>query len=264
MKVTFICGSNRKNGNTDAILGMLADSLTAMATARQKSVETEIIHLGSRQIEFCAGCRACFERGESYCPRKDDVASIVAKMQASDLLIFASPVYVDDVSGLVKNFIDRLAYFCHRPGFAGKAAFVIVTTGSSSTAHTIRTMQGALLTWGFHLSGSAGFVMGARMQKSEAQKRFTQKIDGITSNIIHELIISHSRKPSLLELIVFQIQKKAWLKAGIVDGKETYDYRYWKENGWFKPDCNYFVPFYINPLTKRLVILAGSIIGLFV
>ncbi len=264
MKVTFICGSHRRNGNTDAILEMLANALNAKAIDQHMPLETEFIHLGSKRIEYCSGCRACFDRGEAACPHKDDVASLVASMQSSDLLVFASPVYVGDVSGLMKNFIDRLAYFCHRPGFAGKSAFVIATTGTSSSSQAIRTIQGALITWGFHLSGSAGFVMGDRMDKSEAQKRFAQKIDGIASKLIHELVISHSRKPSLIELIVFQIQKKAWMKAGIVNGKETFDYQFWKENGWFDAGCNYFVPVKLNPVMQGLVNLAGSIIGLFV
>jgi Multimeric flavodoxin WrbA len=264
MKITFICGSNRKNGNTDAMLEMLADALAAKAGERGMAVESEVIHLGGKHIEMCSGCRACFERGEAACPHKDDIASLAASMQACDLLVLASPVYVDDVSGLMKNFIDRLAYFCHRPGFAGKPAYVIATTGSSSTARAIRTLQGALITWGFHLSGSAGFMMGARMPKSAAQERFATKIDGIAASLLRELEIAPARQPSLLDLIVFQIQKKAWLKAGIVDGKETYDYRYWKDHGWFDASCNYFTPARVNPLLNGLARLAGGIAGLFV
>ncbi len=264
MKITFICGSNRRNGNTDAILDMLADSLAAKAGERGMTVESEVIHLGSKRIEMCSGCRACFDRGEAACPHKDDIAALVASMQASDLLVFASPVYVDDVSGLTKNFIDRLAYFCHRPGFAGKPAYVIATTGSSSTARAIRTLQGALITWGFHLSGAAGFVMGARMQKSVSQESFSEKIGGIASRLLRELEIAPARQPSLLDLIVFQIQRKAWLKAGMVDGKETYDYRYWEDNGWFDLSCSYFTSARVNPLLNGLARLAGGIAGLFV
>jgi multimeric flavodoxin WrbA len=264
MKITFICGSNRRNGNTDAILEMLVESLTAKAGERGLALESEIIHLGSKRIELCSGCRACFDRGEAACPHKDDIASLAASMHASDLLVLASPVYVDDVSGLMKNFIDRLAYFCHRPGFAGKPAYVIATTGSSSTARAIRTLQGALITWGFHLSGAAGFVMGARMQKSAAREFFAEKIDGIASRLLRELKASPARQPTLLDLVVFQIQKKAWLKAGIVDGIETYDYRYWKNNGWFDRSCSYFTPARINPLLNGLANLAGVIAGLFI
>jgi multimeric flavodoxin WrbA len=81
----------------------------------------------------------------------------------------------------MKNSIDRLAYFCHRPAFAGRSAYVIATTGSSSPAHAIRTLQGALLTWGCHLCGSAGFVMGARMPESEVESRFARRIDRIAA-----------------------------------------------------------------------------------
>ena len=50
-------------------------------------------------------------------------------MDAADGIIFASPVYVNDVSGIAKTWIDRLAYVCHRPAFAGKCAYLIATVG---------------------------------------------------------------------------------------------------------------------------------------
>ena len=87
--------------------------------------------------------------------------AIKAKMDAADGLLLASPVYVDDVSGLVKTWMDRLAYLCHRPGFGGKCAYALATVGGSPTRHTLRTMNGALLTWGYHLAGQTGLKMGA-------------------------------------------------------------------------------------------------------
>jgi multimeric flavodoxin WrbA len=74
--------------------------------------------------------------------------AIQAKMDAADGLLLASPVYVDDVSGLTKTWMDRLAYLCHRPGFGGKCAYPVATVGGSPTCHTLRTMNAALLTWG--------------------------------------------------------------------------------------------------------------------
>jgi multimeric flavodoxin WrbA len=37
------------------------------------------------------------------------------------LTVFASPIYVEDVNGAMKNFIDRMAYNCHRPRFFGRS-----------------------------------------------------------------------------------------------------------------------------------------------
>ncbi len=259
MNIIFICGNNRKNGNTDQILSLLEKSLKELQGGGQP-LEIEQIRLGERRIETCRGCRACFERGEQHCPHKDDVQGIAAKMLAADLLVFASPVYVDDVSGLMKNWIDRLAYFCHRPAFAGKPAFVIATSGSSPTGHTVKTLQGALLTWGFHLGGSAGFIMGARMAKAEVEKRFTLKIGKIAARLLREVRVAPVRPPSLIELVVFKIQQHAWKQAE----KDTLDYQYWHAQGWFEPDCAYFIPRRVSLPARALANLAASFASLFI
>jgi multimeric flavodoxin WrbA len=104
-------------------------------------------------ILLCRGCRACFDHGEEACPLHDDLPLIRSRMDDADALILASPVYVDDVSGLVKNWMDRLAYLSHRPAMGGKYAFTVATVGGGPAGHTLRTMNTALLTWCYHLSG---------------------------------------------------------------------------------------------------------------
>lgn len=42
------------------------------------------------------------------CVIKDDMKEIVEKMLSSELIIFGVPNYFDNVTGLFKNFIDRL------------------------------------------------------------------------------------------------------------------------------------------------------------
>ena len=94
----------------------------------------ETIYLVDMDMHPCKGCRTCFDRGEDKCPLKDDIPAIKAKMDAADGVILASPVYMDDVSGLVKTWIDRLAYVSHRPAFGGKCAYPIATVGGSPPA----------------------------------------------------------------------------------------------------------------------------------
>ena len=101
---------------------------------------------------------------------RDDLPAVKAKMDAADGLLLASPVYVDDVSGLVKTWMDRVAYLCHRPGFGGKCAYALATVGGSPTSHTLRTMNGVLLTWGYHLVGQTGLKMGAPTPTAEMER----------------------------------------------------------------------------------------------
>lgn len=259
MKVTFICGSNRRKGNTSSALELIAEEIHEKYTARGGQIETEFIHLGKFQIEMCTGCRTCFDRGEEHCPLKDDVQAIITKMQAADLLVFASPVYVSEVSGLMKNWMDRLAYICHRPSFAGKPAYVIATTGGSPCGQAIKTIQGALLTWGFHLCGSAGFVTGARMKKEEIRQRYSRKIQKVADKIVNTLDKIPGVKPSIIELVVFQIQQHTWKKAD----KDSLDYQHWYQNGWLEPTCAYYCSNQANIFSILTAQLAGGVVNLF-
>ena len=94
-KVLLISGSNRK-GNTDYILNRLNEYID----------NSDIILLKNRNIEYCKGCLACHHINR--CVIKDDINPIIDKLIESELIVFGVPNYFDNVSGLFKNFMDRL------------------------------------------------------------------------------------------------------------------------------------------------------------
>ncbi len=57
-----------------------------------------------------AGCYACFERGEQFCPHADTIQPIVRALLEADLLVFESPCYVLGMSGQLKALLDHMAY----------------------------------------------------------------------------------------------------------------------------------------------------------
>lgn len=100
MKVIGICGSQRKGGNSEILLK------AALARARECGCETEFIGLYDRDIEFCDGCCKCDVT--QICEIDDDMKGVISKILAADAVIFATPTYFGDVSGTMKNFLDRL------------------------------------------------------------------------------------------------------------------------------------------------------------
>ena len=60
----------------------------------------------------------------------DDRDWIVRKIESSDGVILASPNYAANVSWLMKNYIDRFAYTCHRPRYFNKKFMILITSGS--------------------------------------------------------------------------------------------------------------------------------------
>lgn len=51
------------------------------------------------------------DKGEEFCPLKDDRDILIEKMVNSGGIIFASPNYFFQVSAFMKIFLDRIAFF---------------------------------------------------------------------------------------------------------------------------------------------------------
>src|SRR5512147_2055462 len=122
-KVTAFVGSAHKQNTHKAVVQFL-DNLKALG-----DVECEMVTLSNYKLGFCRGCRICFDKGEAFCPLKDDWDVLMEKIDASDGVILATPNYTFQMSGIMKAFLDRFGVVCHRPRFFGKAFTSIVTQG---------------------------------------------------------------------------------------------------------------------------------------
>lgn len=80
---------------------------------------------------------------KNFCPIKDDVLRVNDQIRDADSLIPASPVYVEDVNGIMKKWIDRMAFNSVRTALYGKSAVVITTSGAHSSTRSINTMKKA-------------------------------------------------------------------------------------------------------------------------
>ncbi|HEY3426315.1 MAG TPA: flavodoxin family protein [Negativicutes bacterium] len=105
MKVLAIIGSPRKNGNTAAMVNAVCKG------ASLAGHKTEVIYLADLNIHGCIACGACKTRSVEYCAINDDMQQLYKSLIAADCLVFGSPIYMGQITGLMKNFFDRLYAF---------------------------------------------------------------------------------------------------------------------------------------------------------
>ena len=98
-KITAIIGTHRKKGLVSSLAEKILDG------AKQNGHLTELINLYDYNIGYCIGCWNCAKTGK--CFQNDDFELIYNKMKESDIIIIGSPVYWGNISGIMKNFIDR-------------------------------------------------------------------------------------------------------------------------------------------------------------
>jgi multimeric flavodoxin WrbA len=241
MKILVIMGSPRK-GNTYRAAEGIRKIMQASG-----DVEFEYLMLGSADIQHCRGCFTCIARGEEHCPIKDDATRIEQQMHDADGVIFASPVYGMNVSGLMKVFVDRFSYIFHRPRFFDKKALLLATTGALGIKEVLDYLDLVARIWGFEVAGRVGLVTPpGRNPASAYRQRENERQITAAAETFHDALKRKTRKsPSLQDLIVFHAQRGSFDE---LKDLAPVDYQYWKEQGWFDPGTKYYVDVPVNPL----------------
>jgi len=76
--------------------------------AKQAGTNVEYFKLKDYNIKECTGCYTCWTKTPGECIYKDDMTILRKKYRAADLVVFASPLYIFNVTGIMKSFMDRL------------------------------------------------------------------------------------------------------------------------------------------------------------
>lgn len=240
MKVLVIMGSPQK-GNTYRACEEFREHVQQGCAA-----EFEYVMLKDIDMRPCTGCYICFQHGEGKCPHRDDISSIVKRMDEADGVVFASPVYSNNVSGAMKMFIDRLSYNGHRPRFHGKKAFFVATTGMFGTRAVLKYMSfvmGGM--WGFDVVGSVGIVTKKGEMPKDHVEYNSKLLAKAARNYSRELQLDKVRRPNIKQVIAFY-----WARGVISQMEEVspVDHLYWKEKGWLSKDTRYYTNAPVNPL----------------
>ena len=102
MKALLINGSPHAKGCTYTALSVVAKEL------ENNGIETEIVHVGHKDIHGCIACGKCRETGK--CVFNDMVNEVAPKFEQADALVIGSPVYFAGVAGTMHSFLDRLIF----------------------------------------------------------------------------------------------------------------------------------------------------------
>jgi len=85
-----------------------------IAGMRDAGAEVETILLSKETVNFCTGCFSCWTRTPGICIHKDDMTSrIFPKWLASDLVVYATPLYHYTMNAEMKAFVERTLPVLH-------------------------------------------------------------------------------------------------------------------------------------------------------
>ena len=238
MKVTAFVGSARMK-HTYNVSEKFLQKLQSLG-----DIEYEIVPLSDYNLKICKGCMLCLNKGEELCPLKDDRDKLIDKMNNSDGIIFSSPNYSFNVSGLMKIFLDRLGFIFHRPRFFGKAFTSIVVQGFYRGNKIVDYFNFIGNGLGFNVvNGSCLNSLEPMTEKD--QKKTDRIIDKQSIKFYSTLIKREYPIPSYFKIMIFRMARKS---VKLLLDESWRDYTYYKNNGWFGSD--YYYPAQLSPIKK--------------
>lgn len=173
MKVVGFVGSPRKQGNTTAIVNEI------LRGASEAGAETKIFNLNELNIRGCQACYKC-QTPEGKCVQTDGMAPLYDEIFSADAVVIGTPVFMLQITGQTKTFIDRLFALLYlkdgQPGafrnkIRGKKAVTVYSQGQPETglfASSFDLHEGVLAFLGFKVEGriAAGGMTGLDSAKS--------------------------------------------------------------------------------------------------
>lgn len=118
MNILILNGSPHVNGNTMAMVNAFADG------AREKGHTIEIVHVYRKNIAGCLGCEYCHNKNYGVCVQKDDMQEIYKALEQAEVMILASPMFFNNISGPLQSAISRI-YAMGKPEKLKKCAMLL-------------------------------------------------------------------------------------------------------------------------------------------
>lgn len=243
LHITAFIGSARK-GNTYKAVQRFLLHLQSLG-----DIDYEIIPLSDCRIEVCRGCKLCLDKGEELCPLNDDRDLLIDKIERSDGVIFATPNYAFQVSGLMKVFLDRLAFHFHRPKFFGKIYTGIVSQGIYGGKKIATYLDFVGKGMGCNVVKSRSFT-ALEPISDRVQAAIDRMMAAQARNFYARLVRQKLPRPGFFDLMIFRMSRT---KIRLMLDEKSRDFTWYRDAGWFESD--FYYPVRLGPVRKTAGLL---------
>ncbi len=220
MKILAINGSPRTlRSTTRQLVQYVLDG------AAEAGAETEIVDLCDLHITPCTACEGCSFNG--ICVFDDDIPVLVARMREADGIVFGSPVYIDNVSGQMKVFFDRLADAIHYQILAGKYGCSVATTHTSGSDEVIAYQNHVLNYLAVVTVGGLGAAHGGNPETISSLEAGAQELGRKLAGAIRSGFSDSVQEAEIAD-------NRMFFKELVLENRDlrTEEYERWVRLGW--------------------------------
>ena len=147
------------------------------------------------------------------------------KIIDADIIIFSTPVYVNWVSGSLKNFLDRLLIWYHMMRLAGKRSLVFTTSSHNTPYYTVEYLRYVISALGMEFLGSYHMYVDSPKELFDFQKR-NEYFSKVVPEIINKINGDKAIESNAFQESCFSSYKHLYLSQE----NGYYESNYWRKN----------------------------------
>lgn len=224
MRVFAYVGSARgKESYSRMVVEKLIQKLNEIGFVESEFIASPEIY----DVMNCRGCTGCYESGKCPLDDSDSMGKLKKEIEKADLIILASPVYIHNVTGYMKNFLDRLTMWCYTMPMIGKYAFPISVSATNGNSYVDRYLDKILNIFGAGIIGKMS-ICTVYTVEDDLRNRISKAAENIAE-------VFEGQKQ--LEPNKLQIEYYLRMKNMLIDlDDENHIKKYWEENNRFHSD----------------------------
>lgn len=192
---------------------------------QKKGIDFELYDTRENVLQDCMGCQKCFDKGICPLDQRDCMRVIRRKMLDADLIVWFSPVYLNNVSGTMKTYLDRIGSWVHTMHLSGKIGVTVTVTDQSGQEFVSYYLKSMLQQMGCNVIGEYKVV------KIENLK-LERIIERIVADIM-EAVSNHDQYKSTYELeTCFRVTRERFVNSCMEQYRnECFEIDYWYSSG---------------------------------
>jgi multimeric flavodoxin WrbA len=219
----YIGSPHGERSNTYHLTSLFLDALR-----KKMDIECRIVTPTDTEIRYCTGCWTCMTKGACPQDESDDMKRIREAMTEADLIILGTPVYIMNVSGQMKTFLDRLPAWFHTFRLAGKMGVTVVTTGGGGLEEVQQYLGMLMVPLGIRRLGELG-AFGDLPGVLYDEEKARNDAEHLAGHVYHYLADETWVTSDETFEAAFSMMKSAFGPPGNPLMKA--DSRYWEEHG---------------------------------
>jgi multimeric flavodoxin WrbA len=226
-KITIINGSPRKNGATFKILNHFRELLEN----KNSNINVNFVNLIDYNLKYCIGCQHCYKIGKCII-LDDSVEKIHDFIKNSDGIIFGTPNYATNISGLFRNFHDRVHMTMEQLLYRKPCINIVTYENMNLMANKVLNIMKEIITHGGGYNINSMAIKNPFNQDPLSNK-IKWKIEKLSKKLIKNI---QKNKPPLFSIIFSKIAINMFLKPFVNKNKEQYHgiINSWIEKGIIK------------------------------